>query len=117
RLHVVKRHRIPAAVVIDLVGNGKAEGIRFACIRRDDEGIQVAQAARGILPRGVGDVAIGLLPHLEQTVRGVPCVGIVGKVRALQRKWSVPECIEILYSRIEIWELSSLWGPRRTGGQ
>ncbi len=54
------------------------------------------------MERGVADVAIRLLPHLEKPVRRVAGVGIVGKEAALQRKWSVRQRIEILYARIRI---------------
>jgi hypothetical protein len=57
-LHVVEGHGVAAAIVIDLAGNGKAEGINFARIAGDDEGIQVAQATRGVVPRGIADIAV-----------------------------------------------------------
>lgn len=117
RLHVVKGHRVAAAVVVDLVGNGDAVGINFAGIGSDDEGIEIAQASGRVFARGIADIAIGLLPHLVEPVRGVAGVGIVGEICSLKRERPVREIIEILNSRIEIGKLSRLCGARRTSGQ
>src|SRR5258708_36388522 len=85
-LHVVEGHRIAPAIVIHLVGNGKAGGIDFAGIRGDDEGIQVLQATGRILPRGIPASAIRLLPHLEEAVRSVSVIGVVGQIGSRQRE-------------------------------
>ena len=116
-LHVVETHGIAAAVVIDLVGDGKTEGVRFARLASDDERIQVVQAARGIAPRGVLDAAIRLLPHLVEPVRRITRVGIVGKIRARKRERSVGQVIEVIYARIKIWKLRSLRRPGRPSSQ
>src|SRR5260370_11447123 len=84
-LDVVEGTGVPPSILINLVGNRKTEGINFARIRGDDERIQVVQATRGIVARGVLDAAIRLLPHLEEPVRGIAGVGIVGQICSLKR--------------------------------
>src|SRR5260221_1034415 len=116
-LHVVKRHGIAAAVVIDVVGYWKAVGINFAGVGGNDEWIEVVEASGRILARGVADVASGLLPHFEEAVRGVSGIRIVGEVRAGQWERSVGKVIEIIYPRIEIGEFGRLGGTGSAGGQ
>src|SRR6267154_1702276 len=98
------------------LATGKLKG-SISLVYVDDEWIQVVQATRGIVARGVLDAAIRLLPHLEEPVRGVTSVGIVGQTCSRKRERPVRQIIEIVYSRIEIGELGSLCGPRRPGGQ
>jgi len=87
RLYVIESHGIAAAVVVD--GGRRVKRIDLVRIVRYDEGIKIVQAARRIVLGGILDVAIRLLPHLEEPVRRITGVGIVGKVRPLQWEWSV----------------------------
>jgi len=84
-LHVIEGHRVASAIVVDLVGNGEAEGVNFTRIGGDDVRIQVVQATRGIPPCGIADIAIRLLPHLKEPVGGVAGVGIVGQTCSRKR--------------------------------
>ena len=85
-VHVVEGHRVAAAVVVDRRRGVKR--IDLVRVVRDDERIEIAQAARRIAVGGILDIAIRLLPHLEEPMGGIAGVGIVRKLRALQREWS-----------------------------
>jgi len=54
------------------------------------------------MPGGVFDVAIGLLPHFEKPVSGIARIGVVGEIRALERKWTVGQIVEVRNAGIEV---------------
>ena len=98
-LDVVEGHGVAAAVVVNLVAVGWVGDVG---VGGDDIGIEVAEAARGVVARGVFDAAIGLLPHLIEPVSGVARVGIVGKFRACERERPVRKRIEVLDAGVRV---------------
>src|SRR5215470_13948924 len=112
-LHVVERHGVPAAVVIDFAAAGRIGNVR---VSRNYKRIKITKAAGWIAARGIANVAVRLLPHFKQTVRRVARVGIIGKVRALEREWTVGKCIEIGNAGIGIGLKKSLWKAARSAG-
>jgi len=78
KFDVVERHRIATTVVVNRRGIVKNR-VELISVGGDHEGIKVAQAAGGVLARGVVHAAIGLLPHLEQPVGCIAGVRVVGK--------------------------------------
>jgi hypothetical protein len=116
-VHIVETHRIAATVVIHLVGNRKAEGVDFTGVCGDDERIEIVEAARGIVTRGVADAAIRLLPHLKETVRAVARVGIVGQTCSCERERAVRQAIEIVDAGIGIRDFCGLRDPGGARGQ
>ena len=113
--HVVEGHGIAAAVIVK--GRGIIEVVDLVGVVGDDEGIEVAQAAGGILEGGVAEVAIGLLPHLKEAVRGVSRVGVVRKLGALQREGTVGQVVEILDARVRVGQEESVGSAGRAGGE
>jgi hypothetical protein len=63
-VHVIESHGIAAAVVVDC-RRIIEDAVNLVRVVRNDERVEVAQASRGVAPRGVSEVAVGLLPHLE----------------------------------------------------
>src|SRR5215472_14320226 len=97
-LHVVKRHRISAAVVVDAT----EKRIELVGVIDDHERIQITKAARRILERGVSNIAVGLLPHFEKSVSCVTSVGVIRQLWPTKRKGPVGQVIEVRHASVWI---------------
>src|SRR5215510_5749112 len=70
---------------ITLLNVVEAHGIaaRIVAARDTDKGIEVVQAASGIVGGCKGQVAIRLLPHMEEAMHHVASVAVIGLYRTI----------------------------------